>query len=76
MDFSKFSDADFDAKQWVNSALRAHKDARIPIDVSPDIAEVDAKYWYIPSGTCFYTRDEASAVHSGWSSFDFSMRWL
>lgn len=34
MDFSKFSDADFDAKEWVNSALRAHKDARVPIDVS------------------------------------------
>ena len=34
MDFSKFSDADFDAKEWVNGALRAHKDARIPIDVS------------------------------------------
>ena len=34
MDFSKFSDADFDAKEWVNGALRAHKDARTPIDVS------------------------------------------
>ena len=34
MDFSKFSDADFDPKEWVNGALRAHKDARIPVDVS------------------------------------------
>lgn len=34
MDFSKFSDSDFDAKEWVNGALRAHKDARTPVDVS------------------------------------------
>ncbi|CAI8022791.1 Conserved oligomeric Golgi complex subunit 7 [Geodia barretti] len=32
MDFSKFSDKDFDAKEWVNGALRSHKDARISID--------------------------------------------
>ena len=34
MDFSKFSDPEFDAKEWVNTALRAHKDAHIPVDVS------------------------------------------
>ena len=38
MDFSKFSDADFDAKEWVNGALRAHKDAHIPVDVSSLLA--------------------------------------
>ena len=34
MDISKFSDPDFDVKEWVNSALRAHKDAKTPVDVS------------------------------------------
>ena len=39
MDFSKFSDAEFDAKEWVNGALRAHKDARVPVDVSFDFLQ-------------------------------------
>ena len=34
MDFSKFSDSDFGVKEWVNAALRAHKDKQIPVDVS------------------------------------------
>lgn len=33
MDFSKFSDDNFDVKEWVNSALRI-RDDRTPIDVS------------------------------------------
>ena len=33
MDFSKFSDDNFDAKEWVNSALRI-RDDRTPTDVS------------------------------------------
>ena len=33
MDFSKFSDENFDVKEWVNSALRI-RDDRTPIDVS------------------------------------------
>lgn len=33
MDFSKFSDENFDVKEWVNSALRI-KDERTPVDVS------------------------------------------
>lgn len=45
MDFSKFSDADFDAKEWVNDALRAHKDARTPIDVSGKEAGRIATDW-------------------------------
>ena len=32
MDFSKFSDENFDVKEWVNSALRI-RDDRTPIDV-------------------------------------------
>lgn len=49
MDFSKFSDADFDAKEWVNGALRAHKDARIPIDVSrkPYVASCKHKHFFL-----------------------------
>lgn len=49
MDFSKFSDADFDAKEWVNGALRAHKDARIPIDVSrkPYVASCKRKHFFL-----------------------------
>ena len=43
MDFSKFSDADFDAKEWVNSALRAHKDARVPIDVSDSLQKLHTR---------------------------------
>ena len=66
MDFSKFSDADFDAKEWVNGALRAHKDARIPIDVrrtgnfagEPQIISLF-------SGTRLYTSNEAPALYSG-----------
>ena len=34
MDFSKFSDPDFGVKEWVNAALRAHKDKQTPVDVS------------------------------------------
>ena len=33
MDFSKFSDDNFDVKDWVNSALRI-RDDRTPVDVS------------------------------------------
>ena len=33
MDLSKFSDSEFEVKEWVNGALRAHKDAQTPIDV-------------------------------------------
>ena len=36
MDFSKFSDAEFDVKEWVNGALRAHKDNQTPVDVSAE----------------------------------------
>ena len=36
MDFSKFSDAEFDVKEWVNGALRAHKDSQTPVDVSTE----------------------------------------
>ena len=34
MDFSKFSDADFEVKSWVNGALAAHKDTHTSLDVS------------------------------------------
>ena len=34
MDFSKFSDPNFDAKEWVNGALRTHKEAQTSVDVS------------------------------------------
>jgi len=37
MDFSKFSDAEFDAKEWVNGALRAHKESQTPVDVSAGV---------------------------------------
>ena len=37
MDFSKFSDAEFDEKEWVNGALRAHKDIQTPVDVSAEV---------------------------------------
>ncbi|XP_065068416.1 conserved oligomeric Golgi complex subunit 7-like [Rhopilema esculentum] len=33
MDFQKFSDENFDVKDWLNSALRAHKDAGQNVDV-------------------------------------------
>ena len=39
MDFSKFSDDNFDVKEWVNSALRI-RDDRTPIDVSFIICDV------------------------------------
>lgn len=39
MDFSKFSDENFDVKEWVNSALRI-RDDRTPIDVSFMICNV------------------------------------
>ena len=34
MDLSKFSDSEFEVKDWVNGALRAHKDTQTPVDVS------------------------------------------
>ena len=34
MDLSKFSDSEFEVKEWVNGALHAHKDAQTPVDVS------------------------------------------
>ena len=36
MDFSKFSDPKFDVKEWVNGALRTHKDTQTPVDVSEE----------------------------------------
>ena len=33
MDFSKFSDKDFEVKKWVNEALKAQKDSKTPLDV-------------------------------------------
>lgn len=39
MDFSKFSDENFDVKEWVNSALRI-RDERTPIDVSSGLQRV------------------------------------
>ena len=36
MDFSKFSDPDFEVKNWVNGALAAHKDSHTALDVSKD----------------------------------------
>jgi hypothetical protein len=33
MDFTKFSDPNFDVKEWVNAALRAPKDQNTPLDV-------------------------------------------
>ena len=33
MDLSKFSDSEFEVKDWVNGALRAHKDTQTPVDV-------------------------------------------
>lgn len=33
MDFSKFSDQNFDVKEWVNVALKS-RDDKTPIDVS------------------------------------------
>ncbi|KAL5483724.1 hypothetical protein EMCRGX_G020132 [Ephydatia muelleri] len=32
MDLTRFSDPDFDVKEWVNGALRAHKDPTTPLD--------------------------------------------
>lgn len=40
MDFSRFSDSDFEVKSWVNGALAAHKDAQTTLDVSGKILEV------------------------------------
>ena len=39
MDFSKFSDENFDVKEWVNSALRI-RDDRTPTDVSFLVCDV------------------------------------
>ena len=39
MDFSKFSDENFDVKEWVNSALRI-RDDRTPVDVSSGLQRV------------------------------------
>lgn len=36
MDFSKFSDQNFDVEEWVNSALKT-RDDKTPIDVSEDL---------------------------------------
>ena len=33
MDFSKFTDDNFDAKEWVNAALKAKKDDQTSVDV-------------------------------------------
>ncbi|RDD43473.1 Conserved oligomeric Golgi complex subunit 7 [Trichoplax sp. H2] len=32
MDFSRFSDSDFDVKKWVNAALRSNKDPNVALD--------------------------------------------
>jgi hypothetical protein len=34
MDFTKFAEEEFNAKEWVNAALRAKKDVQTPLDVS------------------------------------------
>lgn len=34
MDFSKFSDNEFEVKNWVNGALAVHKDSQTSLDVS------------------------------------------
>lgn len=37
MDFSKFSDTDFEVKGWVNGALAAHKESQATLDVRDDL---------------------------------------
>ena len=37
MDLSKFSDSEFDVKQWVNGALRSQKDSKTPVDVRTQV---------------------------------------
>lgn len=34
MDISKFSDPEFEVKEWVNGALRLPKDSKTSVDVS------------------------------------------
>ena len=65
MDFSKFSDKDFDAKEWVNGALRSHKDARISIDVRPMAHFAANLNELFLSGARLDTSNEAPAFYSG-----------
>ena len=51
---------------WVNAALRAHKDARVPIDVSSrPMATCSLLYHHYFAGTCLYAGHEAPAVYPG-----------
>ena len=49
MDFSKFSASNFDAKEWVNGALRTHKDSNTPLDVRElkrnVLGKIVTKHW-------------------------------
>lgn len=63
MDFSKFSDSDFEVKEWVNKALSVHKDTQTPLDVSNSIVYVILGQLYC-TGTCFNSGDEATALYS------------
>lgn len=47
MDFSKFSDADFEVKNWVNGALAAHKDSHATLDVRKRVA-LTTLYPFLP----------------------------
>ena len=63
MDFSKFSDKDFEVKKWVNEALKAQKDSKTPLDVS----NKSLQYTIITviAGSSQYASNEITAVHSG-----------
>ena len=67
MDLTRFSDPDFDVKEWVNGALRAHKDPTTPLDVRISMsAKIRTISWVPPfTGLRLYPRNEAAAVHSG-----------
>lgn len=50
MDLTRFSDPDFDVKEWVNGALRAHKDPTTPLDVRISInAKIRTSHGFVLS---------------------------
>ena len=53
MDLSKFSDSEFEVKDWVNGALRAHKDTQTPVDVRKEL-NLPSSFASRPLGEAIY----------------------
>jgi hypothetical protein len=72
MDFSKFSDADFDLKDWINGAFRAQKETNQNAEVNlfflifSYICHITSFDRLLFQAIFSDTRHQASSLHTSW----------